>query len=176
MEEFNSKYKNGKIYKLEKDGLTYIGSTIQPLNRRFSKHKTEYKSNKKNKCSSKRLFEIGENVIITLIEDYPCNNNKELQKRERYYIENNECVNFNIPNRTIKEWRVENKEDMKLKDKLYREKNKERYKITDSIKYERTKIKKQEKITCECGSIIARSQKTEHLKTKKHKNLVNSNL
>ena len=52
-------YSKGKIYTIRcrtDETLIYVGSTIQPLNRRFSKHKTEYKSNKKNKCSSKRLF------------------------------------------------------------------------------------------------------------------------
>ena len=179
MEKIDTRYKNGKIYKLEKDGLIYIGSTIRNLKNRLSEHKC-------NGSSSKKLFETEGEVFITLLEDYPCNNKTELLRREGWYQRNIICINEEIAGRTRKEYtednienvkiyREKNKEDRKIKDKIYREKNKEKYKITDARKYERNKIKLKEKITCECGSIIAKAQKTEHLKTIKHKNFVNSN-
>ena len=40
----NNKYQKGKIYKLvcESTGLIYIGSTINSLSRRLSRHKSQY--------------------------------------------------------------------------------------------------------------------------------------
>ena len=97
-------YKNGKIYKLVNDelNLTYYGSTCNELRKRLSGHKT-----KTNKCKSKIMFESGE-VKIYLVEEFPCNDRLELNQRERYYIENNNCVNKNIPTRTPKEYMKDN--------------------------------------------------------------------
>lgn len=97
-------YKNGKIYKLVNDelNLTYYGSTCAPLHKRLYQHK-----HKSNPCSSKILFESGE-VKIFLVELFPCNNRIELRQKERHYIENNDCVNKRIPNRTIKEYMKDN--------------------------------------------------------------------
>jgi len=97
-------YKNGKIYKLVNDelNLTYYGSTCNELRKRFNDHK---KNN--NKCSSKIMFESGE-VKIYLVEKFPCNDRLELRQKERYYIENNNCINKNIPNRTKKEYIQDN--------------------------------------------------------------------
>jgi hypothetical protein len=44
-------------------------------------------------CSSKILFEKYDDVRIELIEEYPCKNKMQLNKREGYYIRNNDCVN-----------------------------------------------------------------------------------
>jgi hypothetical protein len=38
---------------------------------------------------------------------------------------------------------------------------------------EKKKEKRKEKMTCECGSIIRKSDKSKHLKTIKHKNYIN---
>ena len=176
-------YQNGKIYKIVNDSsnLVYYGSTIQPLYKRFYKHKTQF-----HLCTSKRIFE-GENPKIILVEKCPCNDKEELIKRERYYIENNECVNKKIPGRTQKEWCEDNKEKLKKQKKEYRENN-----IEKIQEYEREwreenkeKLKKQkkeyreanrevirkkqcEKFNCDCGGSYIVSNKTRHLKTKKH--------
>ena len=47
------------------------------------------------------------NTDIILVESYPCENKNELHSRERYYIENNNCVNKIIPTRTSKEFKKE---------------------------------------------------------------------
>ena len=87
------KYDNGKIYKLidNTNGNIYIGSTTQPLSKRKSQHKHAAKS--KN-CKSKYIIENGDYDIV-LIENYPCKSKDELLMRERYYIDNTECVNNN---------------------------------------------------------------------------------
>lgn len=95
-----SKYQKGKIYKLVNDEMPdkiYFGSTTQDLKLRLQGHKS-----KSNKTTSKILFEKG-NVKIILVEEYPCENRKQLEKKERNYIENNECINKVIPTRTQKE-------------------------------------------------------------------------
>ena len=53
------------------------------------------------------------NYSIILMELYPCGSKAELKARERYYIENNECVNKHIPGRTKKEYYDSNR------DKIY---------------------------------------------------------
>jgi len=123
-------YKNAKIYKLwspEGDDI-YIGSTTQSLCQRKAKHKFS------KDCSSKILFEKYEEVIIELIEYFPCNNKEELNKKEGMHIRMNDCVNKQIAGRTDKEWREDNPEYnnkyyednpeyFKEKGKKYRENN-----------------------------------------------------
>jgi hypothetical protein len=118
-------YQDAKIYKLVGSGLTYYGSTCNELYKRLYWHK------KNLDCSSKILFKLGK-VEIILVEKYPCNDKIELTARERYYIENNECVNKRIPNRTeeekkiyIKEYKEKNKDIIKKKNNKYYEENKD---------------------------------------------------
>ena len=116
-------YSQGKIYKLTAGDLTYYGSTSKLLNDRISQHKYDAKNNKN--MSSQKLFESGSEVIIELIEDYPCKSKEELEKREGFYIRNFECVNEKIAGRTDKQWREDNKEIIFNKKKQYREDNRE---------------------------------------------------
>ena len=85
------KYDNGKIYKLidNTNGNIYIGSTTQPLYKRKSQHKTDAK---RINCKSKSIIENGDYDII-LIENYPCKSKEELLMRERYYMDNTDCIN-----------------------------------------------------------------------------------
>ena len=114
-----NKYENGKIYKLTgSNGLVYYGSTIISLNRRLSNHKS-----KNNVCSSKSL----ENMKIELVENYPCNCKRELETRERWFIENNECINNKVPVRTkeenkqyISQFLIENKDKKAIYNKQYK--------------------------------------------------------
>ena len=132
-------YKNAKIYKLVNDelNLTYYGSTCDELRKRLYGHK-----NKSNKCCSKIMFESDE-VKIYLVEKFPCNDRIELNQRERFYIENNECINKNIPNRTQKEWYIEwyeiNKDKIKESKKKYCEKNREQINKKERERYEKNK-------------------------------------
>jgi len=69
------------------------------------------------------------NYQILLVENYPCNNIDELRKQERFYIENNDCVNKNIPGRTKQEYRITNVEKEKEQHKIWHDKNIEKIKI-----------------------------------------------
>ena len=160
-------YQQGKIYRLinaELPDLVYIGSTTLKLNIRFNNHLCDVK---RQNCSSFLLFSIGK-PTIELIENYPCNSNLELVKREGHHQLLNNCVNKQIAGRTDKERREDNKENKKMYDKEYREDNKE--KIKDYSKQWRTdnKKKQNEKFDCGCGGIYQRQHKSQHIKTKKH--------
>lgn len=79
--EMPNEYKNGKIYVI-RSNLTdkiYVGSTKHKLNTRFCAHR-----NISNTTCSKTLIDLGD-ARIELIEDYPCNNRKELELRERHF-------------------------------------------------------------------------------------------
>ena len=167
-------YQNGKIYKLwsPQGDEIYIGSTINTLARRKEQHKTNL-----NSCCSKILFEKYDDVRIELIEEYPCKNKMELNKREGYYIRNNECVNKYIAGRTMKDYYEDNKEVCNQKSKEYYEDNKEKIKekVKDYKEKNKEKIseKNSQKITCECGCEITRTNLTRHKKTsKKHINFI----
>ena len=118
-------YQKAKIYKLwspqgEEDEV-YYGSTCNDLRYRKSQHK-----NKSHICKSKILFEKYDDVRIELVEDYPCNNKQELNKKEGEFIKNNKCLNKVIPDRTKQEWYEDNKEKITKQTKEWIEKNKEK--------------------------------------------------
>jgi len=152
------------VYKIwsNKGNKVYYGSTSQKRNpkQRWHQHKAEYKGNYLN-CSSKILFdEYGvENCIFEIIEE--CDNEEILRRRERWFIENNECVNKKLPVPTMEEikeskqkYTLEHKEHKKEYDILYRANDNNRY----------------VKIICECGGSYVRRHKAIHEKTKKHIN------
>jgi hypothetical protein len=139
-----NKYENSKIYKLTNDtGMCYYGSTINDIQKRYSKHFCAFKTGH-SQYTSKLLFENNKVVKCHLVEAYPCNTREELEARERFYIENNPCVNIVVPGRTQKEYYQDNaaykiiyqahydathKEEIKLKNRLYRERKKNENKI-----------------------------------------------
>jgi len=99
-----NRYFRGKIYKIidNTNSNVYYGSTTETLEVRLRLHKNL-------NCSSRDIIANGDYDII-LIENYPCNSKKELETRERYFIENNQCVNKVIPGRTPKEYYQDNRE------------------------------------------------------------------
>ena len=192
-------YQNAKIYMLEskEGGIRYYGSTTRTLKKRLQGHKKDKKRYEEGKTNhyttSFKILEY-EDCEISLVEDYSCNSKKELEIRERWYIENNECVNKQIPTRTDKEWREENKDKIKEYFKKRYEGNKEnileymkeRYeKNKDEIlqknkeRYEKNKDeineKRKEKITCPCGSVVRKSDIREHERTTKHQQWLKNN-
>jgi hypothetical protein len=132
-------YQQGKIYKITSGDLTYIGSTCETtLARRLSKHKENYKRwliGKQHYMTSYRILE-NDDAEIFLIESFPCNSKDELHSRERYHIETTDCVNKNIPTRTIKEWIEDNKDKIQQYQKLYRQDNKNKTKDYNKTYYE----------------------------------------
>lgn len=131
-----NKYENGKIYKIvdNTNNNIYIGSTCEPtLARRLAGHRCIYNKYLKTGCNFISSFDILKNndYNIILLESYPCKNRDELLARERYYIDNNNCINKNRPIITedekkelIKEYNETNKDKIKEYYKQYRESNK----------------------------------------------------
>tara|TARA_R100001198_G_C5173829_1_gene173436 strand:+ start:334 stop:873 length:540 start_codon:yes stop_codon:yes gene_type:complete len=170
-------YSQGKIYKIEcniTNEVYYGSTTLRYLSSRIACHRYD------RKTTSVNIIDRG-NFNIKVIEEYPCNNRQELEAREAYYIRNNVCINKIIPNRTMKEWREDNKEHIKEyieanKDKIkeykkeYAEKNQEYIKQKHKEYREANKEKINEKITCECGCQIIKRNKQPHIKSKKHQN------
>ena len=110
-------YNNGKIYKIvcNVTGDIYIGSTTKEyLSQRLTTHRnnyTKYLNGKYCFVTSLKALE-NDNYDIILLENVNCTNRDELRSRERFYIENNKCVNKVIPGRTDQE----NRNDTKKKD------------------------------------------------------------
>ena len=216
-------YSKGQIYHIYCNitGETYYGSTVNTLAKRMGKHRDEAKENSKN-CASKSIINRGD-YDYSLVENYKCNNKQELHARERYWIENNECVNIVVPGRTKKEWYEANKDKISENHKKYYEENKDKIieqkkgyydtnkdkiserdreyrqnnkdKISEQKKewYEANKDKiseqkkgyydtnkdkisehKKEKVICECGCEISRTNLSRHRKTKFHQEFIQS--
>lgn len=184
------KYKRGKIYKIvcNKTGLQYVGSTCEPtLSRRLAVHKNDYNNYLNKKRRNITSFEVLKNndYSIILIEDYPCNRKEQLLQRERWFIENTECVNKRTPYISCDE-HIEHKKEQqhtyyeKNKD-IILERNKKYYDCNKTNILEQKKSYYQEhkdiilenskiKIDCECGGKYTIQNKTNHFKTKLHKN------
>lgn len=95
-------FANGKIYKITNstDTQYYIGSTCETLSNRFNRHKSKYKTYYHNGSVFKLFDKYGiENCKIELIENYPCDNKKQLHSREGQIIKQyfDKCVNKKIP-------------------------------------------------------------------------------
>ena len=98
-----------KIYRIvdNTNGNIYIGKTkIKYLCQRLAVHK-----NQKN-CMSREIIKNGD-YRMELIEE------TDDETRERYWILNTDCINHNIPGRTIKEYQSEYYENNKDKKKQY---------------------------------------------------------
>ena len=189
-------YSKGQIYKIVDNGFNkcYIGSTCEELSQRMARHRVKYNHWKQGKyhfLSSFNLFdEFGvENCKIIWIEDYPCNSKKELEAREGKHQKEHECVNQLIAGRSRKEryeddrdkYLVKMKEDYeKHKDKRseqrkeHRRNNLEFTREQDRQAYQRNKAVKTRPYTCECGLTICFSSRSNHFKTKKHQQYLQS--
>jgi len=129
------------IYAIEDiNDVIYVGSTIQKLSLRLSKHRTCKKDN--NYYSSSKL-----NLDYCIIYELEKCEEKDRKEREQYWIDKLDCVNDNNTikdveyrkkyqlekyhknkeeiNRKKREYRKKNKEEMNKKEKEYRDKNKE---------------------------------------------------
>ena len=149
MVELNSKYQNGKIYKIinDVDNLIYVGSTIKSLNIRFSEHKYDAKRSPERKLY-KHFAKLGiRHFEIKLIKNYPCNNRTELDiEEERTKIRLNAQLNTYRAHQTAEQ------------------------------KKEQKKEWSNERLFCAiCGKSYTRSHKSEHFKSKRHQKCIQLN-
>ena len=157
MPRTNVDYSKTIIYKIVCNDLNvtdvYVGNTTN-----FTKRKNAHKRasiNENNNCYNYKVYQIirqnggWDNWNMIEIEKYCCKDSNEASARERYYYETlNAKLNTKVPNRSMKECLTN-----------YRQTHKQQA---------------QQKYNCECGSVFTHSHKSEHIKTKKHQNYINS--
>ena len=169
-------YKNGKIYTIrsyQTDDI-YVGSTLQTLTKRLSKHKASFKMWKNDThhyTSSYDIIKYGD-AYIELIELFPCNSKMELGRREGELIRSMDCVNKRIEGRTKQEWVDENKDKIKIQQHNWYNKKREYYiarqKENDKNNPHIKQLYRSKMMVCECGSRIKVRCKAQHYRTKKH--------
>jgi len=169
----------GKIYKIYSQSFekVYIGSTTKLLLERFLRHKKDYRRYTKGKFSFITSFHIlqYDDANIELIEEIEFEDKKELIRRERYHIENSDCVNKRVESRSIKEWYQDNKEKISEKAKEYHQANKERICEKRKQRYQQNKERlSEQKISCACGSVVRKDNIKRHEWTDKHQNYLKS--
>jgi len=86
--------------------------------------------------------------------------------RERYWIENRECINLRRP--------IITREEFLQHRRNYNTTHKEERLQYYQTHKEEIREKAREKITCECGRIIQKAEIARHKKTKKHQKLLGS--
>ncbi len=155
----------GYVYKIfdNTNSNAYYGSTKQALSKRMANHKSNYKlwcAGKKNNATAYDIIKNGD-YDISLVEIVNFEDKIELHRRERFYIENNVCVNKCIPTRTSNEYNNDNRETINEKDRKYREDNRKTM---------------SEKMTCICGSIFRKCGHKKHDESPKHLNFMKEHL
>jgi hypothetical protein len=195
-----SDYSQGKIYMLtsKQTPEVYIGSTKETLEDRKIKHTSDYKRWLEGKTNYMTSYEICkyDDYEIQLVEEYPCNTEKELRKKEGEYQRMMDCVNKRIECRTNKEYYEDNKQsiieqhkeyqsipEVKQKTKEYKKeywkKNKDKYlegmkksyllNRDDRLKQMKEyREKNKQKINCVCGGTYTKPNKSTHYKSVKH--------
>jgi len=152
-------YGNGLIYKLCCNDTNikeeYVGSTVN-----FNERKRTHRDaciNPNNERYNMKVYKFirenngWDNWRMILVERFPCNDRRELETRERYFIELLESkLNGKIPTRTRKEYvednkdkikeyqkvyRVEKKDEIKEKRKVYEDKNVDKFKEYRKVYY-----------------------------------------
>jgi len=177
---------SGYIYKLycptDENSDVYYGSST--ITHRLLNHKVHYRNWKdgiKTHLTSFNLFDkYGvDNCILEVIENVMYNDITELRERERYYIDNFQCINIQKPNRSKKQYAIDRKDYLKEKAKENRIKNevaikqrKKLYNDTHKEEYKeyalKNKAKWEQKINCECGATHSWRNAATHKKTKTH--------
>ena len=195
MPRTNINYSNTIIYKLCCRDLSiteiYVGQTTDMRKRKFS-HKyncnCNYETNKKYNLNVYQFIRKNggwDNWDMIEVEKYEAIDSNDAKKRERHWIETLKAtLNIQLPSRSNKEYceeyRIEyynnNRENIIEKNKKYRDDNKEEYikryntynKNNKDIINEKAKVK----IICECGCEIRKWGLKEHMKSKKHIDLM----
>ena len=202
-------YSNGKIYCIEPicnhdEGDVYVGSTTKDLLcKRMVEHRSAYKRYKNGFGNYFTVYDIFDkyglsNCKICLIELYDAKCKDDLHAREGEFVKELNCVNKNIPNRTINEWLRDNSTVLKEKYKTYYGNNKEHIlqyhkdyylnnrksvleKQKEYSKQNKERINKYRnehniKVVCPCGSSIGKFGMCHHIKTNKHQTYLQNNI
>ena len=159
----------------------YVGSTTDLIRRKY-KHKVSYKNEHHNELKYIKMRENGgyENFKFIVVENYPCNSRRELEKREDEIIRDLKAnMNMIRPYVSICEKKIAQKEydknygaNNKIKKikqrKLYKLNNPEKVKDINRAYYLKNKEKLSEKFICDCGGKYTMMSIKKHKETKKH--------
>ena len=192
-------YDNGRIYCIRNsisDDI-YIGSTTQSLSKRMQKHRSSMTSERDgNMLIYQKMRKIGKkHFYIELYENYPCENIEQLRKREGEIIrELKPTLNKRIEDRTLLEWKQDNKQKMQEYHRQYQidhneerkeycknwwdenkddinEKRREDYQNNKEYhkqKREEARESRKFKVECPCGSVVRKVDISTHKKSMKH--------
>ena len=142
-------FRNAKVYKIVDNvsDMLYVGSTCYSLEDRLKGHESTFKTFQKGKkANCLTSFKILQNkdYRIELIENFPCENSKQLFEREGFYIRKYKNDGLNIVNKTTLglTWEEQRKKSHKTRT---------------------------QKFNCECGGKFTGQTKSCHLSTQKHR-------
>ena len=142
----------GIVYKIlcNETGECYVGSanTHKDYINRKSRHRSLTSGTLSKQIIERNNYEfsvIEENIFINI----------ELRKREQIWIDKT--------SNTLNQYKSFCNEEQHV----------ERNRLNHAKKYQKNKELLQEKILCECGSIITRNSLLRHFKTEKHQNYLN---
>ena len=186
-------YQKCMMYKLicdEDQNFLYVGNTTN-WNRRKSEHKSSSLNDTRKAYT--RIRELGGwgDMKMIWIEDYPCNNKREAEAREQHWMDilksNMNTHRAFITEEYKKEYQKEhyenNKEEIREKNKEYREANKEtiaenreankeafaeRMKEYREANKEAISNRKNVKYDCECGGKYTHVNQAKHFRSKLH--------
>jgi hypothetical protein len=120
----------GRVYKIVSKDLTYVGSTVLPLNERLRLHHNDYKAYLNGNPHYVTSYEvIKDEHEIQLIYEGEFENENSMRKMEGEYQRKIECVNKIIAGRTPHEYRQENREEINKKATLYRQEHTEEIQV-----------------------------------------------
>ena len=169
MPKNNTDYQKAKIYKIccKDVNITdcYIGSTAN-MTQRESQHKSIC-NNENNKGYNFDVYRFirenggWANWSVIVVQDFSCDTKHALETRERFHIEYLDAtLTKYVPTRTQKEYRLDNTECYKERDKQWYKDN------VEHIKAPR-KAYRSEKIQCpRCNKILSRGSVTRHIRSK----------
>tara|TARA_R110000823_G_scaffold186069_3_gene318439 strand:- start:2728 stop:3069 length:342 start_codon:yes stop_codon:yes gene_type:complete len=107
------------------------------------------------------------------IKKYPCDDITDKLIEERRLMELlGATLNGYVPGRSKKEWRDNNKASIAIKNKEYHQNNKESIAIKKKEYRQNNKESLNKKFNCECGGKYTHTNKSTHLRSKKHQNFI----
>jgi len=171
-------YSKGKLYRIVSPNhdKVYIGSTVETLEQRFSKHK------QKRNCTAVQIIDAGD-ARIEEIEAFPCLDKYQLEDREAelQLADWGGCVNKYVAGAMRragglpaynKAYYEAHLDELKANHKVYREahadKIKAKKKVYREANKEKLRAQRSTKCTCSCGATYRRDDKARHLRTKRH--------
>lgn len=177
-------YAKSCIYKLSCNDNSipdfYIGSTTDIFTRQRG-HKSRCNNPKDEKYNYPVYNYIRENGgfdnwNFQIIQQYNAIDKNDLESQEKYWIlRENPKLNTTMPVHDKKQYYQDNKEDIIKKVKIFAENHPGKVAGYKTTYAEKNKDKINEKIKCECGSIVSKKHLAVHKKTKKHIKFIENN-